>query len=66
MKLQLTIKSILYVKIKSFKTNWINLVFEYKNKGYGAYQLSRKRKNFLIFAFHGYLIMYCPWVFPGL
>jgi protein TonB len=35
-------------KLSLSETNWINLVFEYKNKGYGAASFaSRKRKTFL-------------------
>jgi protein TonB len=46
-------------KLSLSETNWINLVFEYKNKGYGAYhQESAKKLSY--FRFHGYLIMYCP------
>jgi protein TonB len=51
-------------KLSLFETNWINLVFEYKNKGYGRINCVKKAQNFLIFAFHGYLIMYCPLSFP--
>jgi hypothetical protein len=38
-------------KLSLSETNWINLVFEYKNKGYGAYQLRHESAKLSYFRF---------------
>jgi protein TonB len=43
-------------KLSLSETNWINLVFEYKNKGYGAYQLRHESAKLSYFLFMGILL----------
>jgi protein TonB len=52
-------------KLSLSETNWINLVFEYKNKGYGAYQLRHESaKTFLFSLFMGILLCTVLLSFP--
>lgn len=44
-------------KLSIYETNWINLVFENRNKGYGAYQLRQESSRTSLFAlFMGLLL----------
>jgi protein TonB len=44
-------------KLNIYETNWINLVFENKNKEYGAYQLRQESTKTSLFALFMGLIL---------
>ena len=43
--------------VSIYEKNWIDLVFEDKNKAYGAYQLRQENSRTTLFAFLGSLTL---------